>query len=116
MGVDGYGYGLLSVPRPPMGMRPKRRKGTEKVTTLGVMSRMTITSSGLGGMSLDDMAWVEVVIATATPAKMRPPAMIFRLVSRFLRKGVDDDDVARVLALCDGMEGIELWLKRTGRW
>lgn len=41
-----------------MGKRPKRRKGREKVTTLGVTSRMTMTSSGFGGMSLDDMAGV----------------------------------------------------------
>jgi hypothetical protein len=75
---------------------------------------MTITSSGLGGMSLDDMACVEVVIAAAAPAERRIPAMIFPLVYRLLRKGVDDD-VARVLALCDEMEGIELWIKRTGR-
>jgi len=36
-------------------MRPKRRKGTESVVTLGVISRMTITSSGFEGTSLDDM-------------------------------------------------------------
>lgn len=38
-----------------MGMVPKRLKGTEKVTTLGVTSRMTMTSAGLSGISLDDM-------------------------------------------------------------
>lgn len=46
---------LLRVPLPPMGMVPKRLKGTEKVTTLGVTSRMTMTSAGLVGISLDDM-------------------------------------------------------------
>jgi len=46
------------VPRPPMGNFPKRRKGTEKVTTLGVTSRMTMTSSGFWGMSLEDMVAV----------------------------------------------------------
>lgn len=66
-------------------------------------------------MSLEDMACVEVVIAAAEPAKRRIPVMIFRLVNRLLRKGVDDD-VARVLALCDEMEGTVLWIKRTGRW
>jgi len=52
------GGGLPSVPRPPMGNFPKRRKGTEKVTTLGVTSRMTMTSSGFWGMSLEDMVAV----------------------------------------------------------
>lgn len=39
---------------------PNRRNGTESVTTLGVMSRNTITSDGLTGMSLDDMVrfWI----------------------------------------------------------
>lgn len=41
-----------------MGNFPKRRKGTEKVTTLGVTSRMTMTSSGFWGMSLEDMVAV----------------------------------------------------------
>lgn len=34
-------------------MRPKRRNGTEKVVTFGTSSRMTITSSGFSGTSLD---------------------------------------------------------------
>lgn len=43
------------VARPPTRMTPKRANGTDKVTTLGVMSRMTITSDGDSGMSLDDI-------------------------------------------------------------
>ena len=46
------------VPLPPTGILPKRRKGTERVTTLGVISRMTITSDGLVGMRVDDMVFV----------------------------------------------------------
>lgn len=38
-----------------MGIVPNLLKGTEKVTILGVISLMTITSAGLAGMSLDDM-------------------------------------------------------------
>jgi hypothetical protein len=38
-----------------MGTVPYLLNGTEKVTTFGVMFRMTITSAGLAGMSLDDM-------------------------------------------------------------
>ena len=36
---------------PPNLINPKRRKGTESVVTPGTTSRMTITSSGLLGMS-----------------------------------------------------------------
>lgn len=46
---------LPTVPRPPTGIVPNLLKGTENVTTLGVMLRMTITSAGLAGMSFDDM-------------------------------------------------------------
>lgn len=55
---NGHAY-VPRVPLPPMGMVPKRLKGTEKVTTLGVRSRMTMTSAGLVGISLEDMlrAW-----------------------------------------------------------
>lgn len=49
------GRDVPTVARPPTFMRPKRRKGTESVVTLGVISRMTITSSGFEGTSLDDM-------------------------------------------------------------
>lgn len=38
-----------------MGIQPNRSKGTEKVTTLGVMFRITMTSDGLDGTSLEDM-------------------------------------------------------------
>lgn len=43
------------VPRPPMGILLKRRKGTESVTTLGVTSRITMTSEGLAGIRVSDM-------------------------------------------------------------
>lgn len=43
------------VPRPPMGILLKRRKGTESVTMLGVTSRMTMTSEGLEGIRASDM-------------------------------------------------------------
>jgi hypothetical protein len=44
-----------TVARPPNFMRPNRRKGTESVVTLGAISRITITSSGFSGTSLEDM-------------------------------------------------------------
>lgn len=44
-----------TVPLPPTGIIPKRLNGTENVTTLGVTSRITMTSAGLAGMSLFDM-------------------------------------------------------------
>lgn len=44
-----------TVPLPPIGIIPKRLNGTEKVTTLGVISRITITSAGLAGISLFDI-------------------------------------------------------------
>lgn len=46
------------VPRPPTRNRPYRRNGTESVTMFGVMLRITITSAGFDGMSLDDMVVV----------------------------------------------------------
>jgi hypothetical protein len=46
---------LPTVALPPNFILPNRRKGTEKVVTLGERSRMTITSSGFLGMSLSDM-------------------------------------------------------------
>ena len=42
-----------------MGIVPNLLKGVEKVTTLGVMLRMTITSAGLAGISFDDMPVAE---------------------------------------------------------
>ena len=50
-----YDVHLPTVQRPPTSKRPKREKGTDSVVTLGVMSRMTMTSAGLAGMSLLDM-------------------------------------------------------------
>lgn len=50
------GWDIPIVPRPPMRKSPKRLKGTESVVMLGEMSRMTITSAGLLGMSFDVMA------------------------------------------------------------
>ena len=44
------------MPRPPILKTPALKNGTERVTILGVMSLMTITSDGFDGMSLDDMA------------------------------------------------------------
>lgn len=41
------------VPRPPILKRPKRLKGAEQVVMFGVTLRMTITSDGLGGISLE---------------------------------------------------------------
>lgn len=93
-----------SVQRPPMGNRPKRRNGTEKVTTLGVMSRMTITSSGFGGMSFDDMM-PRVLLslnddATDTEAaaadRTRAPARTLFLAAGVRRCETDDvpDDLA----------------------
>lgn len=49
------GDGIPRVPRPPNLILPKRKKGTEKVTMLGVTLRMTMTLAGSSGMSLDDM-------------------------------------------------------------
>lgn len=43
------------VARPPIFIRPNRRKGTERVVTFGAMSRITITSSGFEGTSLEVM-------------------------------------------------------------
>lgn len=43
------------VPLPPIGIIPKRLNGTENVTTLGVRSRITMTSAGLAGINLLDM-------------------------------------------------------------
>jgi hypothetical protein len=70
-----------------MGSLPKRRKGTEKVTTLGVTSRMTMTSSGFWGMSFDDMiSWLSAVCgegeaeAAAAVVRRVMPAMRVRLV------------------------------------
>lgn len=51
-----FNYHSPTVPLPPMGMDPNRLNGTEKVTTLGVTSRMTMTSAGLAGISLEDMS------------------------------------------------------------
>lgn len=50
-----FGGDLPTVPLPPIGIIPKRLNGTEKVTTLGVISRITMTSAGLAGISLFDM-------------------------------------------------------------
>lgn len=50
-----FGSDLPTVPLPPIGIIPKRLNGTEKVTTLGVISRITMTSAGLAGISLFDM-------------------------------------------------------------
>lgn len=42
------------VPRPPIFMRPKREKGTERVVMVrGTTSRITITSAGFAGISLE---------------------------------------------------------------
>jgi hypothetical protein len=46
------------VARPPNFIRPNRRKGTERVVTLGVISRITITPSGFWGTSLSDIVVV----------------------------------------------------------
>jgi hypothetical protein len=46
---------LPIVARPPIFIRPNRRKGTERVVTFGAMSRITITSSGFEGMSFEVM-------------------------------------------------------------
>jgi hypothetical protein len=80
-----------------MGNLPKRRKGTEKVTTFDVTSRMTKTSSGFGGSSLDDMfcvSWflvgVKEAMAAAEPARRKMPATVFRFVIRLRWREVDD--------------------------
>lgn len=44
---------LPMVPLPPTFIRPKRRKGEEQVTRLGVILRMTITAAGSEGMSFE---------------------------------------------------------------
>jgi len=49
------GVSLPIVPRPPTLKWPKRLKGAEQVTMLGVTLRMTITSDGSDGTSLDDI-------------------------------------------------------------
>ncbi len=46
------------VPRPPIFILPKRRKGAEQVTMLGVTWRMTITLEGSWGMSFSLMVTV----------------------------------------------------------
>lgn len=53
LGVEGGEVPIVA--RPPIFIRPKRRKGTERVVTFGAMSRITITCSGFGGMSFDVM-------------------------------------------------------------
>ena len=49
------------VPRPPAFTLPKRLNGAEQVVMLGVTLRITITSEGLGGMSLDVMVRLGLV-------------------------------------------------------
>lgn len=80
-----------------MGNFPKRRKGTEKVTTFGLTSRMTMTSSGFGGTSLDDMlSWSLVFVrgseanAAAPVVRRTVPVMSFRLVDGRRCEGLDD--------------------------
>jgi hypothetical protein len=58
---------------------------------------MTMTSSGFGGMSLDDMFcvyWfllgVKEAIAAVEPVRRRMPAMVFRFVIRLRRAALDD--------------------------
>ena len=51
----GNGGDIPIVALPPIFIRPKRRKGTERVVTFGTMSRITITSSGFWGTSLADI-------------------------------------------------------------
>jgi hypothetical protein len=47
------------VPRPPIFILPKRKKGTDSVVmTLGTTSRMTMTFAGSEGTSLCDMLTV----------------------------------------------------------
>lgn len=89
---------LPAVPRPPMGNRPKRRNGTLNVVTFGVMSRMTSTSSGFDGMSLDDMALV-LLFERVNPAVAMPRTREVVTTALFvsLRCG-EVDDVPRNLA------------------
>ena len=67
------------VPLPPTGIAPNRRNGTERVTTFGVMFRMTITSDGFAGTSLDDMLVSELLllktITVAAPTKSKPKVL-----------------------------------------
>lgn len=90
-----------------MGKRPCRRKGTEKVTTLGVTSRMTITSSGFWGMSLDDMLGsllLSPVGREANPAvavtRKKATAMWFRWLCGMRPAGSEDVPMALVLMDC----------------
>ena len=62
---------LLMVPRPPTRTMPNRANGTETVTTLGVTVRMTATSEGLEGMSLEDMVSDDIDLAWVGEAKAR---------------------------------------------
>ncbi len=43
------------VPRPPTFMRPNRQNGLDNVVMFGVTLRITITSAGLDGTSLEVM-------------------------------------------------------------
>jgi hypothetical protein len=51
---------LTMVPRPPILRWPKRRKGTPRVVTLGVTSRITMTLAGSEGMNF--AADLEVIL------------------------------------------------------
>ena len=50
------------MPLPPILKRPKRLKGVEQMVILGVTFRITITSDGFVGMSLDVMLdiWINL--------------------------------------------------------
>lgn len=94
-----------------MGTLPKRRKGTEKVTTLGVTSRMTSTSSGFGGMSLDDIIslLLSLLLNTAAEVPKRVmPAMSFRFDGG-LRRCWGCEDVLMALGLGVASMGTGSW-------
>lgn len=73
-GVEEDEVRLLMVPRPPTRRMPNRANGTETVTTLGVMFRMTATSAGFEGMSLDDMARPRLCCCCFSPRKNAAPS------------------------------------------
>ena len=54
------GGSIPRVARPPTLTTPKRANGRENVVILGVMSRMTITSDGFGGLRAGMIAVVQV--------------------------------------------------------
>lgn len=62
-------FSLTMVPRPPILIKPKRRKGTLRVVIVGVISRITMTFAGSAGTSF--AADLDVAMIAMNTATMR---------------------------------------------